>query len=163
MWRLVFTKYTKGNFMKSLFKQFILFSMMLVTGKAFALDPIYTGFFSNEAIKGYDTVAYFTEGKPVKGKSEFSIKYKGAAWLFASDENLTLFKADPDKYTPQYGGYCAYAVAQGQTASIKPHLFTIYEGKLYLNYNESINDKWSAQKDSFIEEADKNWPTLLAE
>ena len=130
----------------------------IISTKAFALDPTYTGIFSSDAIKGYDTVAYFTENKPVKGKSEFSLEYNEAKWLFSSQENLDLFKADPEKYAPQYGGYCAYAVSQGSTASIRPELFTIYNGKLYLNYNDSINDKWSANKDSFIEEADKKWP-----
>jgi len=64
---------------------------------------------------------------------------------------------------PKTDQYCAYAVAQNTTASIKPELFTIYNGKLYLNYNDSINDKWNADKNSFIEDADKNWPALLAE
>jgi YHS domain-containing protein len=131
--------------------------------KALALDPTYTTLFSSEAIKGYDTVAYFTENMPVKGKSEFTAEYKEAIWLFASLENLQLFKSNPEKYAPQYGGYCAYAVSQGSTASIKPELFTIHKGKLYLNYNESINQKWSQNKDDFIDDADRNWPELLAE
>lgn len=126
-----------------------------------AVDPVYTTLFSNNAIKGYDTVAYFTEGKPVKGKSDYSTEYKQATWLFSSQENLELFVADPEKYAPQYGGYCAYAVAQNTTASIKPELFTIYDGKLYLNYNDSINEKWNADKDGFISDADKNWPQIL--
>lgn len=137
------------------------FSLLLSTN-ALALDPVYTGFFSDKAIKGYDTVAYFTENKPVKGSTDYSFEYKGATWLFASQENLELFKDSPEKYEPQYGGYCAYAVSQNTTASIKPELFTIYDGKLYLNYNQSINDKWLKQKVSFIEDADKNWPGLLA-
>jgi len=130
---------------------------------ALALDPIYTGFFSSTAIKGYDTVAYFTENKAVKGSDDYSFEYKGATWLFSSQENLELFKANPQKYEPQYGGYCAYAVSQNQTASIKPELFTIHDGKLYLNFNKSINDKWLKQKEGYIVDADKNWPSLLAE
>ena len=113
------------------------------------------------AIKGYDTVAYFTENKPVEGSEEFSFEYKGAQWLFSSVENLELFKADPQKYAPQYGGYCAYAVAKGSTASIKPELFTIHNDKLYLNNNSSINDKWQANMQDFIQAADKNWPEIL--
>ncbi|GAA6138589.1 YHS domain-containing (seleno)protein [Arenicella sp. 4NH20-0111] len=133
-----------------------------VSFASFAIEPIYTSFFSNDAIKGYDTVAYFTEGKPVEGSAEYSHKYKGANWLFSSQENLDLFKAAPEKYEPQYGGYCAYAVSQNQTASIKPELFTIEGGKLYLNYSKSINSKWLKDKTEYIKTADENWPSLLA-
>ena len=149
--------------MQTFFRTVIFLSSCLVFSSAWAIDPTYTSFFSSKAIKGYDTVAYFTENRPVKGKDEFSIEYNEATWLFSSKENLDLFTAEPEKYAPQYGGYCAYAVAQNTTASIKPELFTIYNGKLYLNYNDSINDKWNADKNSFIEDADKNWPALLAE
>jgi len=135
----------------------------MISTQAFALDPTYTALFSSEAIKGYDTVAYFTENKPVKGKSDFSTEYNEATWLFSSQENLDLFLANPEMYAPQYGGYCAYAVSQGSTASIKPELFTIHDGKLYLNYNEKINNKWNANKEAFISDADKNWPELLAD
>ena len=135
----------------------------LASSQVLALDPTYTSLFSSKAIKGYDTVAYFTEGKAVEGKSEFTTEYKEATWLFSSQENLDLFLANPEKYAPQYGGYCAYAVSQGQTAPIKPELFTIHEGKLYLNYNEKINDRWLDNKEAFIVDADKNWPKLLSE
>jgi len=149
-------------FFKSTLTVISLVMTILFSASAFALDPVYTSFFSSEAIKGYDSVAYFTENKPVKGKSKFSLEYKGATWLFSSQENLDLFKTEPEKYEPQYGGYCAYAVSQGQTASIKPELFTIHNGKLYLNYNDKINEKWSDNKDDFITKADANWPGLLA-
>ena len=148
--------------MKNIYIMFLTAFSLLLSTNALALDPVYTGFFSDKAIKGYDTVAYFTENKPVKGSTDYSFEYKGATWLFASQENLELFKDSPEKYEPQYGGYCAYAVSQNTTASIKPELFTIHDGKLYLNYNQSINDKWLKQKVSFIEDADKNWPGLLA-
>lgn len=136
---------------------------VLISINAYALDPTYTPLFSDKAIRGYDTVAYFTESKPVKGDEKFSTQYNEATWLFSSQENLDIFLADPEKYAPQYGGYCAYAVANNGTASIKPELFTIHDGKLYLNYNQSVNDKWLANKDDFIVDADKNWPKLLAE
>jgi YHS domain-containing protein len=141
----------------------VMASIASTSTKAFALDPTYTALFSSEAIKGYDTVAYFSESKPVKGKSQFSTEYNQATWLFSSRKNLDLFKANPDEYAPQYGGYCAYAVSQGSTASIKPELFTIHNGKLYLNYNQSINQKWSKNKEGFIRDANQNWPQLLAE
>ncbi len=128
-----------------------------------AVDEVYTGFFSNEAIKGYDAVAYFTEGKPVAGSHEFTLMYKGAEWKFASQAHLEMFKADPEAYAPQYGGYCAYAVANGETASAEPDLWTIHNGKLYLNYNRRINARWRENIEGFIEQADGNWPTIEKE
>jgi len=129
--------------------------------QAQSIDPVYTTFFSNKAIKGYDAVAYFTEGKPVKGDDDFSYNYLGAEWLFSSQEHLEMFKADPEAYAPQYGGYCAYAVANGETASAEPDLWTIHDGKLYLNYNRKINETWAADKEGFIEKADAAWPQVL--
>ncbi|MBX2847794.1 MAG: YHS domain-containing protein [Acidiferrobacterales bacterium] len=149
--------------MNKLFKLMILVVSALWTGNSFALDPIYTSTFSNNAIRGYDTVAYFIEGKAVEGNKDFATQYMQATWLFSSQQHLDLFLAEPEKYAPQYGGYCAYAVSQNTTASIKPELFTIHEGKLYLNYNKNVNEKWLANKQQFILDADKNWPALLAE
>jgi YHS domain-containing protein len=137
------------------------FFVTMTSARGAEIEPIYTGFFSDLAIDGYDTVAYFTEGKPVAGKKEFSTEYQGATWRFTSAENLAKFKADPTAYAPQYGGYCAYAVAQGQTASAEPDLWTIYQGKLYLNYSSSVNKTWKGDMESFIQQADRNWPELL--
>lgn len=125
-----------------------------------AVDRIYTGFFNNNAISGYDAVAYFTEGMPVKGDSQFSLEYMGANWLFSSAENLALFREDPEAYAPQYGGYCAYAVANGDTASAEPDLWTIHEGKLYLNYSRRINRRWKDDMSEYIEQANTLWPSF---
>ncbi len=141
----------------------IIFTISALTQPALALEPVYTGFFSNVAIKGYDPVAYFTDNAARVGDESFNHEYMGATWHFVSAENRDLFAANPQRYAPQYGGYCAYAVSQNATASVQPDLFTIVDGKLYLNYNESVNDKWRANKVEFIELADKNWPTLLTE
>ncbi|NNC99250.1 MAG: YHS domain-containing protein [Gammaproteobacteria bacterium] len=149
--------------MKSTFTQLFIVIALFAGTPVLAVDPTYTSLFSSHAIKGYDTVAYFREGKPVKGEEQFSTKYNQATWLFASQENLDLFLGEPEKYAPQYGGYCAYAVARNTTASIEPELFTIVDGKLYLNYSKKINTKWLADKARFIGEADKNWPGLLAD
>ncbi len=124
-------------------------------------DPIYTGAWSNVAVEGHDPVAYFTDGKPVKGDRDFSFDYQGAEFRFASAENLARFKADPAKYAPQYGGYCAWAVAQGKTAKGDADHWRIVDGKLYLNYNRSIQGKWEVDIDGFITSADANWPTVL--
>lgn len=126
-----------------------------------AAKPVYSGGRERAAIRGYDPVAYFTEHKPVKGSKEFVLIYKGAKWMFSSAHNLELFKAEPEKYSPQYGGYCAYAVANGSTASIKPEYFTIHDNKLYLNYSKSVSKKWHKDIDSYINEANKEWPQLI--
>ena len=135
---------------------------ILFLNSAFAAKPIYSGGRDRAAIRGYDPVAYFTENKPVKGSSDFSLEYNGAKWLFSSKENLETFKGNYEKYTPQYGGYCAYAVSAGSTASIKPEYFTIHDNKLYLNYSKSVHKKWSKDKDDYIKQADTNWPIILA-
>jgi YHS domain-containing protein len=90
------------------------------------------------AIKGYDPIAYFTEQRPVKGSEAYEYLWKGASWRFASSEHLSLFKADPEKYAPKYGGYCAYAISQGKIADIDPEAWTVFEGRLYLNLNKDV-------------------------
>lgn len=113
------------------------------------------------AIRGTDAVAYFKEGQPVKGKAEFSHSWNGATWLFSSAANRDAFAADPEKYAPQYGGYCAYAVSYGSTAPIDPAAWSIVDGKLYLNFSKGIQEKWSQDVPSYIAKADKNWPGVL--
>ncbi|MEC7290989.1 MAG: YHS domain-containing (seleno)protein, partial [Pseudomonadota bacterium] len=91
-------------------------------------DPIYTAKRSNIALQGYDTVAYFTIGEPTKGSADFSTTYNGAEFRFVSEENLNLFLGDPQKYAPQYGGYCAWAVAQGKTAKGDARRWAVVDG-----------------------------------
>ena len=126
-----------------------------------AKGEINTTLIGKKAIKGYDPVAYFTDGKPVEGKKEFTYEWKGAKWFFASAEHRDQFKADPDKYAPRYGGYCAYAVAMGKTADIDPKAWKIVDGRLYLNYDQDIQKKWQADIPGFIEKANRNWPGVL--
>ena len=128
---------------------------------AHAVSEINTTLIGSVAIKGYDPVAYFTDSKPVKGEKKYTHKWKEANWRFASINNRDLFAADPEKYAPQYGGYCAYAVSQNSTANIDPTQWTIVDGKLYLNYNKKINQKWAAKRAEFITLADSLWPGLL--
>jgi YHS domain-containing protein len=115
---------------------------------------------SGVAIKGYDAVAYFTQGKPVKGAAEFTHQYNGATWWFASAADRDEFARTPEKYAPQYGGYCAYGVSKGHTAPIDPEAWTIVEGKLYLNYSKGVKKTWSEAIPQHIEQANKNWPGL---
>ena len=125
-----------------------------------AQAPIYTGFFSSLALKGYDTVAYFTQNEAVEGVSKYQTQYKGATWYFSSDENLQAFKKEPTKYAPQYGGYCAYAMASGDFVSAQPQNWTIYKGILYVNYNDSVQKTWEAKKDYYITNAQKHWAKI---
>ena len=124
-----------------------------------AKDPIYTSW--GVAIKGTDPVAYFTQGQAVKGNKKFSADYKGAKFHFANAAHRDLFIANPTKYAPQYGGYCAWAVSNGYTASITPEAFRIVDGKLYLNYSLRIQQQWESDRDNRIILADRNWPAVL--
>lgn len=134
---------------------------LFVTTGARALQPIYAER-SGIAIKGYDPVAYFTLGEATKGKSKISHTWKGAIWHFASTENRDLFIAEPRRYAPQYGGYCAYAVSRNSTASINPKAWKIVDDKLYLNFSPRIQKKWEKDIPGHIEAADQNWPKLLS-
>ena len=112
------------------------------------------------AIDGYDPVAYFKENKPVKGSAAFTATHEGSVFRFASAANRDAFVADPGKYAPQYGGFCAYAVASGYKAKIEPDAFTIVEGKLYLNYDQSIQRRWRRDIPGYIRKGDRNWPEV---
>jgi YHS domain-containing protein len=134
---------------------------LFITAPASAKDPVYTGTLSSLAVEGYDPVAYFTDGKPVEGKSDFEYEWNGATWRFASQEHLDTFKADPEAYAPQFGGYCAWAVSQGYTASAVPEAWRIVDGKLYLNYSKGVQSKWSQDIPGNIAKANQNWPKVL--
>ncbi len=127
---------------------------------ASAKDAIYQSFFGT-AIDGTDPVAYFTMGKPVKGSSDFAHEWNGAEFHFSSAENRDLFAANPKKYAPQYGGYCAWAVSQGYTASTDPEAWKIVDGKLYLNYSKSVQSTWEQDIPGNIVSGDANWPKVL--
>ncbi len=133
----------------------------LFAAPALAKDAVYTGTFSSLAISGYDPVAYFTQGMPVKGKSALELDYMGATWRFASKANLEAFKDMPEKYAPQYGGYCAWAVSQGYTASTIPEAWKIVDGKLYLNYSKGVQATWEKDIPGNITKADGHWPKVL--
>jgi len=146
--------------MRHVIKLFFI-STLLFSFNSIAKSPIYTGYFSSDAVSGYDTVAYFTQSKAVKGSKKYKYKYKGENWYFSSAEHLALFKATPTKYEPQYGGYCAYAIAKNTTASADPEQWSIEGGKLYLNYNADIKQTWLKDKATYIEKANTNWPHVL--
>ncbi len=113
------------------------------------------------AINGFDPVAYFTQGAPVEGVEEHSAMWKRSRWYFSSAENRALFVADPEKYAPQYGGYCAFAVSRGYTAPTVPEAWTVTDGKLYLNFSLGVRDIWSRDMQGNIVKADANWPEVV--
>lgn len=115
---------------------------------------------SGKAIKGFDPVAFFKDAKAVKGKDSLTFTYKNATWLFANAENLEAFKSSPEKFEPQYGGYCAYGTANGYKAPTQTDTWTIADGKLYFNYNQKVKEAWSKQQAALIEKANANWPLI---
>jgi YHS domain-containing protein len=115
------------------------------------------------AVKGFDVVAYFDAGEPVRGLPEIDYEWNGAVWHFSNHKNLSLFRGDPEKYAPRYGGYCAFAVSRGYTADIDPEAWTVVDGKLYLNYNKKYRKRWAKDIPGNIKKADGNWPGVLEE
>lgn len=139
---------------------FILLSGLLLAAPGLAQKAdVYAD--RNGAIRGYDPVGYFTTGRPIKGSSQFTHQWRGSTWHFASAENRDKFAAAPEKFAPQYGGYCAYGVAQGYAVAIDPAAWSIVDGKLYLNYSLSVRDDWKKDIPGYIRKADANWPAVL--
>ena len=122
---------------------------------------VYTESSSGLAIRGADPVAYFTDGEAVMGDSEYETEWEGAVWRFASAENQELFEADPEAYAPQYGGYCAKALSEGNVVSVDPEAWKIVDGKLYLNYSKEVQEQWLGDVPGNIALADEMWPTVL--
>ena len=141
--------------------QTFVFLFVAYSSTAFALEEFNTTFFGNQAIEGYDAVAYFTQGRAIEGSKDNELSWKGANWRFASAENLAAFRANPEGFAPQFGGYCAWAVSQNDIAKIDPTQFTVYQGKLYLNYDKEVSERWRSSKDKFITAANRFWPELL--
>jgi YHS domain-containing protein len=113
------------------------------------------------AVKGYDVVAYFTDSKPVKGVPQIQSIYKGARYYFASKEHKQLFDAAPEKYVPQFGGFCAYGVSNGYNVKIEPDAWMIVDGRLLLQYDTDVRDKFNKDTQGNLKKADANWPELV--
>jgi len=140
----------------------IAFSPMAALPAFAESDAIHTSWRNNTAVEGFDVVTFFS-GKPQAGKAEFTTHYKGADWYFFSQANKDLFLTNPEQFAPQYGGYCAWAVAQGKLAAGRAEHWHVEDGKLYLNYNARIKRRWIADKAKFIEGANVRWPDILAD
>jgi YHS domain-containing protein len=146
-----------GGFVRSGALAGVAAGLLAVT--AFAAEPIYTK--DGLGLSGYDAVAYFTESKAVKGSSRFEQEWGGVRWRFASAANREAFAGSPEKYAPQYGGYCAYAVSRNYTAPTDPEAWKVVDGKLYLNYDKTVRDLWEKELPEAIRAADRNWPGAL--
>ncbi|MGZ2259800.1 YHS domain-containing (seleno)protein [Roseobacter sp. A03A-229] len=125
-----------------------------------ATPPVYQS--RGVAVDGTDVVAYHTDARPMAGNADISHDWMGATWRFTSEDNRDAFAADPVRYAPQYGGYCAYAVSEGYTASTTPEAWKIVDGKLYLNYSRRIQRRWERDIPGRIASADANWPAVLS-
>ena len=146
---------------KLTFAALALLALSPITAPAPALaNPVWTGLLGTEAaVGGYDSVSYFT-GNPVMGSDQFTTIYKGATFKFANAANLAAFKANPDRYAPQYGGHCAWAAANNYRFAGDPKVWKIVDGKLYLNYNKDVQVKWEKDIPGLVKKGDINWATL---
>ena len=142
--------------MKALFFSSML--MLVVVLSTPALGKDYTH--STPGINGYDPVAYFTDGKPMKGSGYHVADFEGVTYAFASKEHKEMFEAKPEKYMPAYGGYCAYGVAVGKKFVVDPEAWKIVDGNLYLNLDRDIQKKWLKDVPGYIKKADGNWPKI---
>ena len=145
--------------MKSILK--LLLTISLLSASAFAGDLVNVSGANKTAVNGYDPVAFFTDSKPVHGSPSISAEYKGATYLFATDEHKKLFTATPEKYLPQYGGFCAYGVGRGKLVEVDINTWQVRDGKLYLNLNPDVLKKFNAEIEGNLAKADKNWPGLV--
>lgn len=134
--------------------------LMLVTGFSPALAQKVNSNWRGLAVKGYDVVAYFTDGKAVEGSSSFTVEHGGVTYRFASAAHRDAFVKEPARYAPQFGGFCAWAVSRNYTADVDPQAWKIVEGKLYLNYSPSVQAKWSEDIPGNISKGQANWPAL---
>ncbi len=136
----------------------LLFFLVLTSSALAQKSEVFTT--SDGAIQGYDPVAYFKESSAVKGDRKYSFSWNSATWYFANQKNLELFKANPQLYAPQYGGYCAYGLAKGHKAPTDPQAWTITNGMLYLNYNKEVQESWKKDEPGYISKANKLWPGM---
>jgi YHS domain-containing protein len=144
---------------KTLLRAVVVLLMMATALLAQTAPALYTTK-DHLALSGYDAVAYFKDGKPVAGKPEFSYKWMDATWHFSSAENREAFKAEPEKYAPQYGGYCAFGTSQGHLVPGDPQAWKVVDDKLYLNYNKDVQKFWLQDVPGNIEKANENYPKL---
>ncbi len=143
-------------------KKLFLFLVFLLSLQAFAANKALANVDKNGiGLQGYDPVAYLTQNRPVKGNPQFQSTLNGVKYLFASQEDKNLFDASPSKYEPQFGGFCAYAASHNRTAPVQVEAFQITNGRLLLQYDLSVRDKFNKDTQGNLKQADTNWPGLV--
>ncbi len=141
----------------------ICFAAVNVPRPAMARSPeVFTDLVPGVAIGGYDPVAYFKDGGPREGSEGITLEHAGATWRFASKANRSAFEANPERYAPRYGGYCAWAVSQGYLAKGDPMAWSVVNGRLYLNYDKRVRRTWERDIPGHVRRGDVNWPVVLA-
>ncbi len=135
--------------------------VMAPMGTALAVDDHYLK--DGVAIGGYDTVAFHTEAKPVPGQAQFSAEYQGVNWQFSSAAHRDLFVANPAKYAPAYGGWCAAGASKGKKVPTKPEYWAVVDGQLYLNSSDAAHNKlFLGDTPGTIRKGESNWKTIFA-
>ena len=160
-------------FVFEFFRRMLATRRLRVCGLALCAGLVFSGFASEaegknpfhtrggRALEGYDAVAYFTQARAVRGSPSHKARWGGVEWLFSSAENREIFLGSPERYAPQFGGYCAYGVAQGYTVRGDPKQWSVYRERLYVNYNANVKRQWAAKKESYIMQARGRWPAVL--
>jgi hypothetical protein len=143
----------------------LLVSVAIVTATVVAFawqQPAWNADRNGLALQGYDVVAYATDSASVRGRAEFEYRWQNVVWRFASAAHRDEFARAPERYVPQFGGYCAWAVSRGYTADIDPHAWRIVDGKLYLNYSKRVQRMWEQDVEGNIAKGRANWPGVLS-
>ena len=149
------------NVMRNTFRASVLLAALLAPHLLSGGEPVpAVNAKGGVAVRGYDVVAYFTQSRAVRGDERYEFQWMDATWRFASQEDRVAFASEPGKYAPQFGGYCAWAVGHNYTADADPEAWRIVDGKLYLNYNRSVQTKWEQDRAKWIEDGLRNWPAL---
>jgi hypothetical protein len=138
----------------------VLLLMLTLPPSAAAIDEVFQT--AEGAIRGYDPVAYHLENRAVRGRADFTHDWNGARWRFASAANRDRFAAEPARFAPQFGGYCAYGTAQGYKVSTDPEAFAVVDGRLYLNYSKAVQATWNRDRPGYIAAAERQWTVLAA-
>ena len=136
--------------------------LVLLAPQAQAFEEINKSYFGGVALGGYDAVAYFTDARALKGDKSHTVVWKGATWLFASEENRDLFAATPDSFAPQYGGHCSNQMSLGNLSDIDPEIWRIIDGRLYLFGHDAGRVRWKDETRNRISDADRHWRSYLA-
>jgi len=146
---------------KAIDKILMMSSLLLLLSTGVSAMAVEKSHIHTVAIKGYDPVAYFKVGKALRGDGSFAFQWRDMTWYFLTKENRDLFATYPEKYAPQYDGYCAWAMTEARKAETDPKVWKIVDGKLYLNCSEAAYDKWSRDIPGNIKKADTNWLKFL--